>query len=185
MSYYRSYFEKNNTILRYGTVGSPINTAKNPNTEIFYGSGFSKFIFKLDLTDLKNKIDEGYYVLNDNTRHNLHLTNTIFGDEALKGELRGTGRQRAVSFDLVLFVIPEYWDEGVGYNYEEVYDYTSGNLTFDTRPSNWNMRTSLSGWTESGVYAVSGNTLARIPQQKLINLLVSSLSILRHFGNLI
>jgi len=162
MSYHRSYFEKNNTILRYGSTGSNINTAKNPNTEIFYGSGFSKFIFKLDLTELQSKIDSGEVVLNDNTTHNLRLTNTIFGDEALLGAKRGTGRERAVAFELVLFSIPEYWDEGVGFDYEEAYDYTSGNLTFDVRPSNWVMRTSLSGWTESGIYSTSGNTITKI-----------------------
>ena len=53
MSYFRSYFEKNNTIIK----NSSVNTAKNPTTEIFYGSGFSKFIFKVDLTDLKSKIN--------------------------------------------------------------------------------------------------------------------------------
>jgi len=159
MSYYRSYFEKNNTIIRYGSTGSQVNTAKNPNTEIFYGSGFSKFIFKLDLTDLQSKIDNGNLVLNDNTTHTLHLTNTIFGDEDLLGALRGTGRQRAVAFDLVLFKVPEYWAEGVGFDYEQAYDYTSGNLTFDVRPSNWNMRTSLSGWTEAGIYSTTGSTV--------------------------
>ena len=162
MSYYRSYFEKNNTIIRYGSTGSQINTAKNPNTEIFYGSGFSKFIFKLDLTDLQSKIDNGDVVLNDNTTHVLRLTNTIFGDEDMLGVKRGTGRERAVAFELVLFRVPEYWDEGVGYDYEETYDYTSGNLTFDVRPSNWVLRTSLSGWTESGIYSVSGDTIDRI-----------------------
>jgi len=162
MSYYRSYFEKNNTILKYGDTGSNVNTAKNPNTEIFYGSGFSKFIFKLDLTDLQNKINNGDLVLNDNTTHILHLTNTIFGDEALLGAKRGTGRQRAVAFELVLFKVPEYWDEGVGFDYEQAYDYTTGNLTFDTRPSNWDERTTLSGWTEAGIYATSGDTITRI-----------------------
>lgn len=162
MSFYRSYFEKNNTIIRYGSTGSQINTAKNPNTEIFYGSGFSKFLFKLDLTELQSKIDNGDVVLDGNTTHTLHLTNTIFGDEDMLGVRRGTGRERAVAFNLVLFSIPEYWDEGVGYDYEEAYDYTSGNLTFDVRPSNWIMRTSLSGWTEEGVYATSGNTIDTI-----------------------
>lgn len=162
MSYYRSYFEKNNTIIRYGSTGSQINTAKNPNTEIFYGSGFSKFLFKLDLTDLQSKISDGSFVLTTGTTHTLRLTNTIFGDEDMLGVKRGTGRERAVSFELVLFKIPEYWDEGVGYDYEEAYDYTSGNLTFDVRPSNWVMRTSLSGWTEEGVYSVSGDTVSKM-----------------------
>jgi hypothetical protein len=149
MSYQRSYFSKNNTIIK----DSQVNTAKNPNAEIFYGSGFSKFLFKIDLDDLKSKIDNGYYVLDENTKHYLHITNTIFGDEGLLGKKRGTGRQRTTSFDLILFRIPEYWDEGVGFDYEEVYDYTSDNMTYDVRPSNWNNRTTLDEWTIPGIYS--------------------------------
>ena len=153
MSYHRSYFTKNNTIIK----DSQINTAKNPNTEIFYGSGFSKFLFQLDLTALKNKISTGEVVLNANTKHYLCLTNTIFGDEVRAGEKRGNGRQRATSADMHVFWIPEEWDEGVGYDYEEVYDYTTGNLTFDIRPSNWANRMTLSGWTQEG--STTGNTI--------------------------
>ena len=151
MSYHRSYFSKNNTIIK----DSLVNTAKNPNTEILYGSGFSKFLFQLDLTGLQRKIDNGDLVLNANTKHYLHLTNTIFGDESLMGEKRGTGRQRATSFELVIFPIPEVWDEGVGYEYDEVYDYTTGNLTFYIRQSNWNNRTTNDPWTYEGVYTGS------------------------------
>jgi len=148
MSYYRSYFSKNNTIIKDLTI----NTAKNPNTEIFYGSSFSKFIFDVDLSGLRDKILNKELILNEDTKHYLHLTNTIFGDEDLSGQERGTGRQRAVSFDLILFRVPEFWDEGVGYDYEKVYDYTTGNYTFDARPSNWFYRTTISGWTEEGIY---------------------------------
>ena len=113
MSYHRSYFSKNNTIVK----NSQVNTAKNPNTDIFYGAGFSKFIFHVDFTDLQTKINNGFLVLNEETKHYLHLTNTIFGDEDLTGKERGNGKQRATSFDLLLFRVPEYWDEGVGYDY--------------------------------------------------------------------
>lgn len=158
MSYYRSYFKKNNTILK----NSYINTAKNPNTEIFYGNGFSKFIFQVDFSQLQEKINNGDFILNENTTHRLHLTNTIFGDETLLGEERGTGRERAVSFDLILFEIPEFWDEGVGFDYDKVVDFTTGNLTYDLRPSNWFNRSSISGWTEEGIYSTTPTILQRI-----------------------
>ena len=158
MSYFRSYFEKNNTIIK----NSQINTAKNPNTEIFYGSGFSKFIFKVDLTDLKTKVDNGDYVVNGNTKHYLKMTNTIFGDEAFLGQKRGSGRERATSFDLIIFKITEYWDEGVGFDYEQVYDFTSGNETFDERPSNWFNRTTLDSWSSEGVYSISPTVIGTI-----------------------
>ena len=152
MSYFRSYFEKNNTILK----DSQVNTAKNPNTELIYGSTFSKFLFKVDFTDLISKIDNGDYVLDGNTRHYLKMTNTIFGDESLLRQKNGRGRDRTTSFDLIVFKITEFWDEGVGFDYEDsVYDFTSGNDTFDERPSNWFNRTTLNQWSNNGVYSNS------------------------------
>jgi hypothetical protein len=150
MSYFRSYFEKNNTIIK----NSQVNTAKNPTTEIFYGSGFSKFIFKVDFSDLKDKVDSGEYVINDDTTHTLHLTNTIFGDETFLGAKRGSGRQRTNSFDIIVFKVSEFWDEGLGFDYEDGgYDFTTGNETFDERPSNWYNRTTLDSWGSEGVYS--------------------------------
>ena len=157
MSYFRSYFEKNNTIIK----NSQVNTAKNPTTEIFYGSGFSKFIFKVDFSELKNKIDLGEYVINDDTKHTLHLTNTIFGDETFLGAKRGSGRQRTNSFDIIVFKLSEFWDEGLGFDYEDGgYDFTTGNETFDERPSNWYNRTTLDSWGTEGVYANDPNIVS-------------------------
>ena len=152
MSYFRSYFEKNNTIIK----NAQVNTSKNPTTEIYYGSGFSKFIFKLNLDDLQTKVDSGDLVVTNNTKHTLHLTNTIFGDEGLKGQNRGTARNRAVSFDLILFKLSEFWDEGLGFDYKDSgYDFTTGNKTFDERPSNWYNRTTLNEWNTQGIYTTS------------------------------
>jgi len=159
MSYFRSYFEKNNTIIK----NTQVNTAKNPTTEIFYGSGFSKFIFKIDFDDLKSKINGGDYVITTGTTHTLHLTNTIFGDETFLGAKRGTGRQRTNSFDLILFQVPEFWDEGLGFDYEDGgYDFTTGNNTFDERPSNWFNRTTLNSWTSEGIYSTTPTILETI-----------------------
>lgn len=147
MSYLRSYFEKNNTIIKKVRT----NTSKNPTTEIFYGSSFSKFIFKIDFSNLISKINNGVFVLTPGTTHTLHLTNTIFGDETFLGAERGTGRERTTSFDLILFKIPEFWDEGVGFDYENT-DTISGDKTYDVRPSNWFSRTSNDLWTTEGIY---------------------------------
>jgi hypothetical protein len=159
MSYFRSYFEKNNTIVK----NSQVNTAKNPTTDIFYGKSFSKFIFKLDFTDLQNKIDNGDLVINNNTKHYLKMTNTIFGDETFLGAPRGNGKERTNSFDLILFKVPQFWDEGLGFDYEdEEFDFTVGNLTFDERPSNWYNRTTLNGWTTPGIYSTSPDVIQTI-----------------------
>jgi len=155
MSYFRSYFEKNNTILQ----DSVVNTARNPNTQIYYGKGFSKFIFKLDLTELKNRINNGDYILNSNTKHILHLTNTIFGDEALLTDREINEKERASSFDLILFSVPEYWDEGLGFDYGIATDIVTGEELYDSRPSNWYNRTTLNTWTTEGIYSNSPNII--------------------------
>lgn len=150
MSYFRSYFEKNNTIIK----DSYVNTSKNPTTEIFYGSSFSKFLFQVNFDDLKNRVNNGDYVITTGTTHTLHLTNTIFGNETFLGARRGTGRQRATAFELILFKIPETWDSGVGFDYEYIAA-APGDKTYDERPSNWFERTTLLPWTNDGVYTNS------------------------------
>ena len=164
MSYFRSYFEKNNTIIK----DSQANTAKNPATEIFYGSSFSKFLFKVDFTDLKNKVNNDELVVDSNTRHTLHLTNTIFGDEGQKGLNRTTGRDRTSSFDLILFKLDQFWDEGLGFDYADSgYDFVTGNRTFDERPSNWYYRTTLNTWTTAGVFHDSPTVLSGYTGNKI------------------
>jgi hypothetical protein len=156
MSYFRSYFEKNNTLIK----STQVNTSKNPTTEIFYGSAYSRFIFKIDMSELQSKIDNGELVLNENTRHYLKMTNTIFGDEGLKGQNRQTGRDRATSFRLELFEITEDWNEGYGFDYEDAgYDFTSGNKTFSEVPSNWFKKNTLNDWQTQGAYVGTGSTL--------------------------
>lgn len=149
MSYYRSYFNKNNTIIK----DSLVNTSKNPDTEIFYGNGYSKFIFQVDFTELLNKITNGDLIVKSDTKHYLRMTNTIFGAESFVGQEKGSGGYRATSFDLTLIPINEFWDEGVGFDYENVNDIlVNDNKTFDTRPSNWYNRTTLENWTVAGIY---------------------------------
>ncbi len=159
MSYFRSYFEKNNTILK----DLYANTSKNPATEIFYGNGFSKFIFKIDLTDLQNKVDNGDFIITTGTTHTLHLTNCIFGNETFKGANRGTSRERATSFDLILFKIEENWDEGVGFDYSESgNEISTGNEAFVQRPSNWFSKTTNELWDVEGIYTTGATIVETI-----------------------
>ena len=158
MSYFRSYFEKNNTLIK----NTQVNTSKNPTCEIFYGSAYSRFIFKIDLTELQSKIDNDELIVDENTRHYLKMTNTIFGDEGLKGQNRQTGRDRATSFGLELFEITIDWNEGYGFDYEDAgYDFTSGNKTFSEVPSNWFKKDTMTDWPTQGAYSGTGSTITQ------------------------
>ena len=121
MSSFKSYFSKNNTLI----YGSTTNTGQNPVTELFFGNvdnlitevGYSRFIFDLDLDNLKSRIDDGTIVRSTRfcprpTTHTLHMKNTSSFDKELLNDNWSNGRRRASSFTLNLYRIP----------------YTSGNL---------------------------------------------------------
>ena len=162
MSINNSYFSKNDTII----YRSYVNTGRNPVTELFYGSttisqypeGFSRFIFDLDLSLLKEKVTDGVITLdcNDSVRHVLRMTNTgFFGGDDLLNQNTSQNRKRATSFDLILFRIPtnQIWDEGVGYDYGDlVYEFSEFDESYSIRPTNWYQKTTIDLWSEPGIY---------------------------------
>jgi hypothetical protein len=168
MSINNSYFSKNNTIIS----NSLTNTGQNPVTELFYGStaslqfpnGYSRFIFDIDLTLLKEKINNGTISINQacsSVKHTLRMTNTSSFDKELLNTTTSQGRMRATSFDLILFRIPtvydttdpQIWDEGVGYDFADlIYDYSNFDKNFSDRPSNWSGTTTITNWSEPGIY---------------------------------
>ena len=169
MSINNSYFSRNNTII----FNSFTNTGRNPVTELFYGTtvvsqypiGYSRFIFDLDLSLLFEKVNNGVISTGctDNLVHTLRMTNTSIFNKELSNTFTSQGRRRATSFDLVLFRIPyinddpslpQYWDEGVGYDFADlIYEYSNNDRNFSTRPSNWYETTTLGVWETPGLYS--------------------------------
>ena len=138
MSILRSYIDKNNTIIS----NSYVNTGRNPVIELNFGAsdlivpnfGYTRFIFDLDLSLLRQNIQSGVISTGCTTgmTHTLNMTNTSSFDNELLNTFMTNERRRATSFDLILFRIPQIsgttggaqlWDEGVGY------DYSNFNLT--------------------------------------------------------
>lgn len=187
MSIYRSYFNRNNTILS----NLYTNTARNPVVELNFGSsdlivpnfGFTRFIFDLDLEGLRQMMLDKYISTGCTTAmtHTLMMTNTSSFDDDLINTNMNNGRKRATSFDLILFRIPkfsgntgapQFWDEGVGYDYNSFATTTNGisgsasaieqynNKNFSTRPSNWYQTTTVSNWSEPGIYDNKNSLIA-------------------------
>lgn len=167
MSINNSYFSRNNTIIS----NSLTNTGRNPVIELFYGNdtllnprGFSRFIFDLDLTLLKEKYNNGIInplCNNNNIKHTLRMTNTSFFNKDFLNEKTSQGRLRATSFDLVLLRVPYFdldqdrpqiWDEGVGYDYADIMSTVPNDKNFSDRPSNWYQTTTIDFWEEPGIY---------------------------------
>jgi hypothetical protein len=134
----KSYFEKNNTILRNQVT----NTGLNPITELYYGgngpsSEFSRFIFKPDLSRLAAFNADGTIKDLTKAKHVLKLKNTGLFDLAMV-------KRKASSFDLILFDINQEWDEGAGYNYTA--NCAVGESDFKITPSNWVEARSNESW---------------------------------------
>lgn len=151
----RTYFDKNNTIVS-NTIA---NTGLNPVAELFYGGydgieKYSRFLFHFDETRLKSLYNDGTYSDLSKLKHTLRLTNTASFDTGL---LNGTmsAKDRASSFDLILFTINQDWDNGVGYDYE-VPILASGDYFYSTGPSNWaNPKIGFNWNGGTGVYSGS------------------------------
>ncbi len=151
----RTYFDRNNTIVK----DSSVNTGLNPVSELFYGGDvgnekYSRLLFHFDETRLKTLYTGGTFTDLTKLTHILRLTNTASFDTAL---LNGTmeTKDRASSFDLILFKIDQTWDNGVGYDYTPV-AFINGDSAFSNGPSNWvNPQTSFYWSGGTGVYSGS------------------------------
>jgi hypothetical protein len=167
MSINNSYFSRNNTIIS----NSHTNTGRNPVTELFFGdlpssafpNGYSRFIFDLDLSLLFEKISDGTISTDvcSGITHTLRMVNTSTFNPQLLNTTTSQSRQRATSFDLILFRIPyinddpstpQLWDEGVGYDFADLQYEIDYDRNYSVRPSNFYQRTTLNDWTEPGLY---------------------------------
>jgi hypothetical protein len=155
----RTYFDKNNTIV----ANDYVNTARNPVTELFYGgtSGdtqYSRFLFHFDETRLRSLYTGGTYPDLTKLTHTLKLTNTAIFDEELLNTNMG-GKDRASSFDLIVFKLTQPFDEGVGYDYSDCRTLW-GNCSISEEPSNWFSAQTGTAWTGgAGTYTGSPSAI--------------------------
>lgn len=153
----RTYFDKNNTIVK----NSNVNTGLNPVTELFYGGDigseqYSRFLFHFDEKRLVSLYTGGTFTDLTKLTHTLRLTNTGSFDKDLLNGTMG-GKDRATSFDLIIFEINQSWDNGCGYDYSPVI-YLSGQDTFSNGASNWISAQTGIGWSGgTGVYSGSSS----------------------------
>jgi hypothetical protein len=179
MSILRSYINKNNTIISNSFVNTGRNPVIELNFGasdlIVPNFGFTRFIFDLDLSLLEENISSGVISTGCTSAmtHTLKMTNTSSFDNELLNTFMSNERRRATSFDLILYRIPkisgdtgnpQFWDEGVGYDYNDfniAQNSANGGISpltyvdsraYSTRPSNWYQTTTLSGWSENGIY---------------------------------
>lgn len=155
----KTYFSKNNTLIS----NSDLNTGKNPVAELFYGgteyeNKYSRYIFYFDETRLKNLYTGGTFTDLTKLKHTLKITNTTSYDTRNLNTKFGL-KDRANSFDLILFTVDQPWDEGVGYDFS-VEPIMVGKPSMSTYPSNWIHASTGVHWNSgSGTYSGSPSSI--------------------------
>lgn len=147
-----TYIEKSNTIIE----GTAANTGLNPVMELYYGNMHTRCLMYFNHKKVKDLIEDKTYLDPSKLKHVLKLWNVADIDISrincpLPDSFRTEEKERATSFDLVLFLVPNMWDEGRGFDFKE-----------DRRPeyrkayseygSNWYYRTTIDKWEKPGIY---------------------------------
>ena len=147
---------KNNTLIS----GNKTNNGKNPVCEISYGTAdkeLSRFLFDIDLSLLKNKINNGIINSKSIVSHTLNMTNTIrFAEEYVGKKSYATSIHRASNFTLDLFQVNQEWDEGTSYDFIYGVNYLNNSIE---QESNWVNRKLNTPWDYAGAYSAGTNTI--------------------------
>ena len=159
----RTYIEKNNTII----YNSEVNTGRSRIAELFYGGknnmpDYTRHLLYFGVDDLRERYLDGKLGDLSKVKHTLKMCNSSYFDQNLQAQKLLDGKQRTSSFDLNLFRINQFWDEGTGLDYQrfEIQQGSDNNITFVESASNWYNATTLTEWDEDGVYTgVTGNTV--------------------------
>lgn len=161
----RTYITKFNTI----ESDSDRNHGFAPVSELVYGHDgkVSRGLIYFDVKGIRDKIESGEMPDISKMRHTLKITNAanVNKIETIQcgiSNYDGSKRLRAVSFDLIFFLIPREWDNGKGFAYadERLKNYyypESPTLEtirmFSSEGSNWLQSRNGLPWDEDGIYS--------------------------------
>ena len=109
----RTFLDKCTTIIN----GSKDNFGLNPIGMLNYGQVVSRCLVHFDLENIEN----GGFTADSDVKHILKLTNcAAIGKDSFNTEDAPSSflleRERATSFDVIAFRIPEFWDAGRGFD---------------------------------------------------------------------
>ena len=148
----KTFLSKCNTIVE----ASSVNLTLNPVMELNYGKRLTRGLIYFDHNKVKRLVEDGTYTDITKLRHVLHMTNassvrTAGFNEPCLDAPKNHHRQRAVSFDLIFFLIPNGWDAGSGFDYaHDLYNQDGRGISSDG--CNWLRYANYMAWDEPGIY---------------------------------
>lgn len=147
-----TFFKKCNTIIEK----CPYNTGLNPIVEMNYGKSITRTLIYFDVENLKKMVKDKVYPDTTKLKHTLKMTNSGSlsperSDCPLLSHEGLFNKKRAVSFDLIFFLIPNEWDEGRGFDYvKEAHGEHVAALS--TKGCNWYQYKTYYAWDNDGIY---------------------------------
>lgn len=149
-----TFLSRCNTIVK----GSLVNLSFNPIMELHYGNTLTRGLLYFNTDKIKQLYNDKVYPDISKMKHVLKMTNTSslkdFNINIPFPESNySTYRERALSFDLILFKIPELWDDGRGFDYiKDIY--LGGKRSFSEDGSNWYNSKNFDKWSiNPGIYS--------------------------------
>lgn len=148
-----TFLDKSNTIIE----GSLANTGLNPIISLYYGNVHTRALIHFDTEKLKSLIEDKTYPDISKLKHvlkfwnvsdiNLPRINCQFPDQNLTAD-----RERATSFELILFLLPQDWDAGRGFDFSTRTD-LEGKSAYSEYGSNWYYSDTTTRWNTPGVFS--------------------------------
>lgn len=150
----KTHIDKVNTLVK----DSPVNLSLNPVMELNYGKMLTRTILYFDHAKLKKLVEDKVYPDIGKLQHVLKFTNAAsitsrhINKPCLTSEYDDK-KERAISFDLIFFLVPNQWDDGRGFDY--VWDlYEGGHRSLSTDGSNWYQYKNYYRWEKEGIYSL-------------------------------
>ena len=141
------FLDKTNTI----TAGSLWNTGLNPILELNYGKEISRGLIHFDVNEIGSLIADGTFSDPQKLKCVLKMTNCASVDGLpYDKEIHHRAAEpveRATSFDLILFKLPQEFDAGKGFDYaSDFWINANHSRAYKDMPSNWYYAQSVKPW---------------------------------------
>ena len=148
----KTYIEKSNTLIN----GSKANTGLNPILELNYGNVITRSIIYFNHDKIKKLYEDKTYPSLNKLKHILHLKNSASLNahkiqDKDYDDLNEYCKERATSFDLILFHIPQEWDNGRGFDYSPDL-FEDSKRAYSEKASNWYNNTTNTEWENEGIF---------------------------------
>lgn len=150
----KTYLNKCNTIVK----DSNVNLSLNPVMELNYGKMLTRGMIYFDHTKLKCMVEDKIYPDINKLRHVLKMTNAAsltsrdINKPCMTSEYNDT-KERACSFDIIFYLIPNEWDDGRGFDYVcDLYDNSHKSISINA--CNWYQYKNYYKWKNEGIYSL-------------------------------